>query len=110
MKILSFDQFKEVIQAVDAPAQRLGIFNVAINNYGKKYDFMHLKESVSFNKDRFGFSLNHSYQPQKYKQSKFHDWEDISVGISREEFITANEINDTTIEIKTKTFKAIVTW
>ncbi len=109
-----FDEFKELIQKIDAPAQRLGIFRLQINNKGKKYDFHSLKEN-SGSDNLTGFGLNHygwlNLPMPQYKKSKFHDSEDVSVNISREEFIEASVkpgLNE--IQIKTKSWNGVLTW
>jgi len=111
---MNFDEFKNLIESIEVPAQRLGIFKVEINNKGKKYDFRSLKTNVSYNDDLFGFGLNHYGWLQlpmpQYKRSQFHDCEDVSIDIWRKDFIEATEIDKTKISLKMKNWTAIVSW
>jgi|ERR1035437_7759142 hypothetical protein len=113
IEYVNFEKFKNIIRSVDVPAQRLGIFNVKINNRGKKYDFHCLKESITNNEDNFGFSLNHYgweiLPKQKYKKSKFHDEEDVCIDICKDEFIDAIVNHQNEILLKTKYFTALIT-
>jgi hypothetical protein len=110
---MTFDEFVKEVDSIPVPAQRLGIFRVQLNNRGKVYDFHNLKQTMSGNKDVTGFSLNHygwlSLPKPKYKSSKVHDSEDVSIDISRDEFISAEKENNS-IQLETKTFKALITW
>jgi hypothetical protein len=107
---LTYNELKAEIDKIEQPAQRLGIFNVEINNKGKHYYFMCLKQSAGSD---IGFSLNHygwmGLPKQNYKRSKFHDEEDVCVYIPENEFIES-EKKDNEFIIKTKTFKATVTY
>ena len=112
---LSFDEFKTFISTIEVPAQRMGIFRLQIKNRGKEYDFDRLKETASNNDDSCGFSLNHyrwlNLPKQRYKQSKFHDEEDVSVDIDRVEFVKANKVPDNNeIILEMKKWYAIVSW
>jgi hypothetical protein len=110
---MDFNEFKSFIKSIDVPAQRMGIFNLTINHDGKTYYFNSLKENYSGNDDLFGFGLNHHYTncaEQPTESSIFHDSEDISIGIWREEFISAEKESDNKINIKTKKWNAILTF
>lgn len=113
MKNLNFDELVDFIKSIESPTQRLGIFNVSINNKGKKYEFINLKPTHTNNKDFCGFSLNHygwlNLPMPKYKKSKFHDEEDVSVWFERVEFISAT-LEGKLLKIKTKNFNTIITW
>lgn len=101
-KQLSFDELKTVID--DFAGKPI---NANIINNTRRYYFYSLKPSVSHNPDLCGVSLNHSFQPQKYARSKFHDNEDIGVIFWRDEFKSAKfqEWNHLIfVDIQTKTF------
>lgn len=115
MKKLTFDQFKDLMNGIDAPAQRLGIFNVKINNWHKRYYFTNLKINALNNPDLCGFGLNHygwlGLPKQDYKQSKFHDEEDVSIYINRNEFEYAVKTeNFNEVNIMMKTWHAQINW
>ncbi len=110
---LSYDDLERTMFTIDVPENsRTGIFNVEINNMGKKYYFEKLKQTAPM-KSFLGFSLNHygwlGLQKQRYKRSKFHDEEDVSIQISKDEFINCIKLGKQ-LTIKTKTFKAVVSW
>lgn len=114
MKELTYKEVFEELDKIDAPAQRLGIFDVKINNRGKKYHFKSLKQNSG---GVIGFGLNHygwlNLPMPKYKRSRFHDEEDVSVDIYENEFISCTKVNNTlnnTLNIKAKTFNAVITW
>ena len=115
IKFKAFYEFREYVESIPVPSQRLGSFNIDINNKGRMYSFKSLKTSVSLNNDLFGFSLNH-YQglglpKQQYKTSVFHDNEDINVDIYECEFIEAYKmIYENKILLKTKRWSATITW
>jgi len=107
---LNYDELKKEIGKIKVPAQSLGIFNVEINNKGKKYSFEKLKENYGGN---VGFGINHygwkGLKKQNYKRSQFHDEEDVSINIDEDKFISC-EKSEKKFTIKTKTFTAIVRW
>lgn len=105
---ITYDELSSEIDKIPQFNQRLGIFNVQINNRGKKYYFESLKRNYG---DSIGFGLNHYYNltTQDYKRSKFHDEEDVCIYIERDEFIGCEQFEDKFI-IKTKTFTATVSW
>lgn len=109
---LDLDGVKELLSKIEVPYGRTGIFDVKINNHGKKYHFEELKETFS-GVDSFGFSLNHygwmGLKKQKYKRSKFHNEEDVAIHVDREEFKSAY-VYDNFLLVITKTFKMVVTW
>lgn len=109
---VDLDGVKEFLSKIEVPYGRTGIFDVKINNRGKKYHFEKLKETFSIG-DFFGFSLNHygwrGLKKQKYKRSKFHDEEDVEIHVDREEFKAAY-VYDNFLLVITKTFKMVVTW
>jgi hypothetical protein len=107
---LTYDELKQEIDKIEVPKQRLGIFNVSINNKGKKYYFEKLKQNFGAS---VGFGLNHygwtNLAKQAYKHSKFHDSEDVCIDIDESEFISC-EKNENEFIIKTKNFDAVVSW
>lgn len=107
---LTYKELKNEIDKIEVPEQRLGIFDVEINNKGKKYFFRSLKQNAGSN---VGFGLNHygwlGLPMPKYKKSKFHDSEDVSINFEENEFISCQKEKLKFI-IKTKTFDAVVRW
>jgi hypothetical protein len=107
---LSYQELKNEIDKIEVPAQRLGIFDVEVNNKGKKYFFKSLKQNAG---NCIGFGLNHygwlGLPMPKYKQSKFHNSEDVCISFEENEFISCQMENKKFI-IKTKTFDAVVRW
>lgn len=115
MKLVPFDQLKNEFDAIPQPEGRLGIFNVSINNRGKRYEFRSLKITYSNNPEYFGFSLNHyfwvvaKYREMRYKNSQFHDSEDVNVSIHVSNFKYA-AMEDNRAVIVTNTCTITVTW
>lgn len=112
-KTLSFDELKEYLDEIPQPNSRVGIFDLTINNRGRKYSFERLKTNFSLNEDLLGFGLNHygwlHLIMPSIKKSKFHDDEDVCVDIWRREFISAI-LTEKEINIKTKNFTVQVNW
>lgn len=105
---MTFDEFKNFIDSVPAPAQRMGIFNLDIKYKGKTYNFHSLKQNASFNTDLTGFGLNHHFgniRELPTKSSIFHDSEDVSVNIWREEIKSIEKVSDNEIKLVTT-----ITW
>jgi hypothetical protein len=112
---MNFDELKTFVGLIPAPDQRMGIFRVQINNKGRRYDFHSLKENASSNENVFGFGLNHygwmNLPKQQFKQSKFHDEEDVSIHINKSEFVNADLSKlSNTLTIEMKNWSAVVTW
>jgi hypothetical protein len=111
-KPLSFFEVKELIGNIPVEAGRTGIFDVKINNRGKKYHFEKLKENFT-TENFFGFGLNHygwlGLKKQDFKQSKFHDNEDVSIDVNHRDFISAF-VFENNLSIKTRTFQMLVSW
>lgn len=61
-----------------------------IRNNNRRYFFERLKPSVSYNPNCCGVSLNHTFQRQMTKRSRFHDEEDVCISFDRAEFQNAN--------------------
>lgn len=115
MKKLTFDEFKDMVDAIPAPAQRLGIFRIKLVNCGKRYYWTNLKVSASYNPDSYGFSLNHygwlGLPKQKFYRSQFHDEEDVSISIDRDIFLYAQKTeNFNEIHLSMKTWWAQINW
>lgn len=116
MKRLNFDEFVTMVNGIDAPNQRLGIFNVKINNCHKRYEFHKLKVTASNNPNITGFSLNHygwfaELPKQNFKKSRFHDDEDVCIHIERSEFDYAYKVNNfQEISVITKNFSLQINW
>jgi hypothetical protein len=108
---LNFDEFKKAISEIEVPAQKTGIFNIFLNYKGKKYFFAKLKENYTCNPDYCGFGLNNygrlGLPMPRYKKSKFHDSEYVSIPIKRSEFIFCLQ-SENQFYIKTKNWFAVV--
>ncbi len=117
MQKIDFEGLKKALDEMNelSPAQRTGIFNVEIKNGARKYNFSSLKVNGGYNPDLLGFGLNHygwmNLPMPKTKKSKFHDSEDVSIDLWRNEFETG-EYDKTarTLNIKTKSFSLAVNW
>lgn len=110
---MTFDEFKDFIKTIPAPAQRMGIFSLDIKYRGQTYNFHSLKENASYNDDLTGFGLNHHYgnvRELPTKKSIFHDSEDISIDIWRNEIKTIEKKSDNEIHIKTTKWEGTLTW
>jgi hypothetical protein len=114
----SFDNLVSFFNSIEVPAQRLGIFRVKITDASnRRYDFHCLKLNMSYNYNLFGFGLNHygwisTLPKQKYRQSKYHDEEDVSINIDRKDFLRMEKVigrNEAYIFINKLTV-IIVTW
>lgn len=104
---IDFDSLRETIDSFAGKP-----IKAAITNAGRSFQFADLKPSVSFNPDNCGVSLNHSYQPQITKRSKFHDAEDICVSFWRDEFKNAVKFisaESASVLITTQTFSCLLT-
>mgnify|MGYP001554622989 CR=1 FL=1 len=115
MKKLTFDEFKDIVDAIDTPAQRLGIFRVKLANCGKRYYWESLKVSTSYNSDIYGFSLNHygwmNLPKQQFLRSQFHDEEDVCIDIERDKFLYAIKTDGfNEIQLSMKTWWAQINW
>ena len=116
MEKITFDEFVQLIATIPQPNQRLGIFNIKINNCQKRYEFHSLKVNYSNNPDVTGFGLNHygwfaALPKQSFKRSRFHDEEDVSIGINRDEFEYAYKVeNFNEIGVSCKTFTLQINW
>lgn len=116
MKQITFDEYVSLIDTIPQPAQRLGIFNIKINNNNKRYEFHSLKVNFASRKDLTGFGLNHygwyKHLPkQSFKRSKFHDEEDVDIDIWRNEFMYAYKVaNRNEIGVMTKNFQLQINW
>jgi len=115
MKKLTFDQFKEIMNSIEVPAQRIGIFRIKINNNNKRYYFTGLKINASYNDNMFGFGLNHygwlGLPKQSFKRSQFHDEEDVSIEVSRDIFQYAYKTEGfNEMSVSTKTWTAQINW
>ncbi len=108
---MNFNEFKDFIKSIDVPVQRMGIFDLDITYKGKQYLFTSLKENASFNDDLMGFGLNHHFgniRELPTKSSIFHDSEDVSVDIWRNEVVEITKESDTKVVIKTKKWTGIL--
>lgn len=115
MDKLTFDEYRLLIESIPAPAQRIGIFSVKINNFNKRYYFEGLKTSAHSTENRCGLSLNHygwlGLPKQRYNQSKFHDEEDVAIEILKDEFKYAYKVkNFNEIGLVMKTWTAQINW
>jgi len=110
---MTFDEFKDFIKSIPVPAQRMGIFNLDIKYNGDNYNFHSLKENASGNADLTGFGLNHHFgnvRELPTKESIFHDSEDISIDIWREEIVNIEKKAEREINIVTTKWEGTLTW
>jgi len=111
---MEFDEFRLLIENIEAPKERLGIFRVEISNKGREYDFHCLHPTEGYNKDLFGFCLNHygwlNLPMPAYAKSQFHDCEDVDIDIWRKDFIEATQTEEKKIALKMKNWTAIIHW
>ncbi len=110
---MDFNEFRSFIRSIEVPKQRMGVFNLEIIHEGEKYHFYNLKENCGYNDDLFGFGLNHHFEncaEQPTKNSIFHDSEDVSVDIWRNDFVSAEKKSENKVHLKMKDWGAMITF
>lgn len=111
--VMTFDQFKEFVKSIPVPAQRVGIFNLCITYRKNTYSFYSLKQDVSYDGDLMGFGLHHHFgniRELPTARSIFHDSEDVSIEIWRNEVKAIEKKAANEIHIKTTKWEGTLTW